>query len=112
MGQWPVSQFLATGFARAGLVHAGLALFSAFLTIGILRRPDSLLGWIIVTTAAFFLIVSGAWLVHGVSRLENAAPLMAVTVLHQFGAALWVGGVINLTYLWHSMRLMPSFEDL
>jgi len=40
--------------------------------------------------------VNAAWLAHAVSRLHDRAPLMVVTVLHQLGAVVWVGGVIHL----------------
>ncbi|HKW91028.1 MAG TPA: CopD family protein, partial [Methylomirabilota bacterium] len=42
------------------------------------------------------LMVNAAWLAHAVSRLHDRAPLMIVTVLHQLGAVVWVGGVIHL----------------
>jgi copper resistance protein D len=34
--------------------------------------------------------------VHGASRLEGAAALMAITVAHQVGAAMWAGGLVHL----------------
>ncbi|HEX5530853.1 MAG TPA: CopD family protein, partial [Methylomirabilota bacterium] len=37
-----------------------------------------------------------AWLAHAASRLHERAPLMLVTVLHQWGAVAWVGGLIHL----------------
>jgi len=109
MGQWPISQFLATNFAHAGLIHAGLALFLASIAARLMKRPFSRVGWIIATTVAMLLMVSGAWLVHGVSRLEHAAPLMVVTALHQFGAALWVGGLIHLVVLWRFKLHAPEY---
>jgi putative copper resistance protein D len=42
------------------------------------------------------LMVNAAWLAHAASRLHERAPLMAVTVLHQWGAVTWVGGLIHL----------------
>ena len=42
------------------------------------------------------LIANAAWLAHAASRLHERAPLMVVTVLHQLGAVVWVGGLIHL----------------
>jgi putative copper resistance protein D len=41
-------------------------------------------------------MASSAWLVHASSRLTERAALMTVTVFHQLGAVLWVGGLIHL----------------
>jgi putative copper resistance protein D len=41
-------------------------------------------------------MANAAWLAHAVSRLHDRAPLMVVTVLHQLGAVVWVGGLIHL----------------
>ncbi|HUL00412.1 MAG TPA: CopD family protein [Nitrospirota bacterium] len=112
MGQWPISQFLATGFAHAGLIHAGLAIFLVLITTRLMTHPFSRIGWLIAIAAAILLMASGAWLVHGVSRLEHAASLMIITVLHQFGAALWVGGITHLLILRRFKLRFPEHEEL
>ncbi|HWU40638.1 MAG TPA: CopD family protein, partial [Candidatus Acidoferrum sp.] len=58
------------------------------------------------------LLGSGAWLVHAVSQLKHVVPLMAATVIHQFGAAVWVGGLLHLTVLRRVLRNSPQEESL
>jgi putative copper resistance protein D len=94
LGRWPVADFLGTRFARAGIAHAAVG---GALALVALRGPAtrgstcSLLG-----AGALLLAASGAPLVHGASRLEGAAALSTVTVLHQVGAGIWAGGVLHL----------------
>lgn len=110
MGRWPLAEFLSTRFARAGIVHAALALSLAATGARFVGRPASRWWWGVMFVLAVLLLVSSAWLVHAVSRLNGAAPLMAVTVLHQLGGAVWIGGVIHLTFLWRIARRSPEGE--
>jgi hypothetical protein len=91
-GTWPISAFLETGFARAGLVRAFFAVCLGGLSVRLLRKPGSLEVWVLTGLAALLLAISGAWLVHAVSRLENVVPLMVSTAVHQSVAVLWGGG--------------------
>ena len=94
-GRWPVGAFLATDFGRAGL--AGIALAVALgLAATRARRAGSTRGWAPVTALALGTLAGGAWLSHAVSRLEGREPLMLATVLHQAGAAAWLGGLVHL----------------
>ena len=106
-GRWPIGEFLNTEFGRAGLLRVllGGALLAATLWLG--RRPDSRGRWITAAALAALLMLNAAWLAHAVSRLHGRVPLMAVTVLHQLGAVIWVGGVIHLVgfaLLWRRAR--------
>lgn len=116
LGRWPVTEFLATGFARAGLVHAGLALGLAAAGAWLLKSPASRSGWAAMVASAVLLLASGAWLTHAASRLEGAAPLMTVTIFHQLAAAAWIGGVLHLASLWrllqHHPEAQPAWPDL
>jgi len=98
-GRWPLTQFLATQFARASVLHAVLALCLLAASIWVLKRPASRPGWVVMTATMVLLLVSGAWLVHAVSQLNHVVPLMAATVIHQFGAVVWAGGVLHLTVM-------------
>ncbi len=111
-GGWPLHAFLATNFARAGTIHAALALCLGFIALGLRRRPSSPVIWGAAAVLATLVMVSGAWLTHGASRLQNAAPLMSVTVIHQFAAAVWIGGVIHLTAQWRFLRRSPDGQDI
>lgn len=112
LGRWPLAEFLATGFARAGLVYVGLALCLTGTSGWLLKHPASRVGWMAMIVAAAVLMVGGAWLVHAVSRLEGAVPLMVVTVLHQLGTAVWVGGILHLAGLWRLTRRHPAEPQL
>jgi putative copper resistance protein D len=46
--------------------------------------------------ATVLLVASGAPLVHGAGRLAHAGELMALTAVHQLGAASWAGGLVHL----------------
>ncbi len=107
-GQWPIARFLATGFARAGLLHVALALTLCGAGLWLLARPASRTGRIALLLAAAMVLVSGAWLTHAVSRLQGAEGLMAVTVIHQFGAAAWAGGLMHLALLWRLVKDAPG----
>lgn len=111
-GQWPVAAFLATDFGRAGLVSIGLSLGLAVAVARLRSRASSRRGWIAASLLAALLLANGAWLAHAVSRLTGREPLMAVTVLHQLGAAVWVGGLIHLVGFWGLWRRAPAGDAL
>jgi putative copper resistance protein D len=95
-GRWPVMEFLATDFGRAGLVSIALSLALAGAAGRLRSRMGSPRAWIAASVLAVLLLASGAWLAHAVSRLAGREPLMVATVLHQVGAAVWVGGLLHL----------------
>ncbi|HUG37902.1 MAG TPA: CopD family protein [Candidatus Limnocylindrales bacterium] len=95
-GRWPVREFLATDFGRGGLVSIVFAVGLAVAAFRLRSRVSWRRGWILAGVLAVLLLASGAWLAHALSRLNGREPLMAVTVLHQLGAALWIGGLIHL----------------
>src|SRR6266508_3139929 len=110
---WPLGEFLATDFGRAGLVRValGLALMAAALWLA--ERHRSRVRWGATLSLAALLMLDAAWLAHAVSRLEGRAPLMAVTVLHQLGAVVWAGGIIHLVgfaLLWRRARAADDSE--
>ncbi len=111
-GRWPLSQFLATQFARASMLQALLGLGLLVGSFWLLRKPASRSGWAAMTATMVLLLGSGAWLVHAVSQLEHVVPLMAVTVIHQCGAAVWAGGVLHLTVLRGYLRGSPEGKSL
>ena len=95
-GAWPIRDYLGTGFAQASCVRLALVAGFAALLHSLRRAPHSRLRWALTLTAMVALTVSGAWVVHAVSRLEHVLPLMLTTILHQTAAVVWVGGVIGL----------------
>ncbi len=106
-GQWPLGEFLGTDFGRAGLIRVGLGIALMLAARWLVSRPAARPRWATAVTLAALLMLNGAWLAHAVSRLDRRGLLMAVTVLHQLGAVIWVGGVIHLVgfaLLWRSVR--------
>ena len=103
-------QFTSTLQFRGGsarvLVAAGLAAAALWLR----RAPADVGRWRVTTGLAVLLAVSGAWLVHAAGRLEERVSLMALTVVHQAGAAVWVGGLFQLGALWRLARRDPAVD--
>ena len=85
----PVGDVLGANFAVAGLIKtAAAALLLAVLLLRGRRAP-------LVVLLVLVLIELGAATLttHAAARLDNRAPLLAVEFLHQFGAAIWIGGI-------------------
>src|SRR5581483_7746781 len=95
-GHWPRREFLATDFGRAGMVRVALALALAAALRGAGGAGAGRGRWTAAVVLGGLLIASSAWLPHASSRLTERAPLMIVTVLHQLGAVVWVGGLVHL----------------
>ena len=85
----PVSDVLGANFAVAGLVKTAAAtLMLAVLLLRGRRSPISVLLVLVVVELAAATLTT-----HAAARLDNRAPLLAVEFLHQFGAAIWIGGI-------------------
>jgi copper resistance protein D len=84
-----VAEVLAAQFAIAGLIKMAIAAaIAALLFVRAARAPvPLLLGLALVELAAATLTT------HAVARLDDRAPLLVVEWLHQFGAAIWIGGI-------------------
>jgi len=100
LGTDAYGRFLATLPCRAGLVRAVLAFALAAAAHPLRRTPDAPTRWAVTVLLALLVAGSGGWLVHATGRLEHRAPLMALTVLHQLAAAVWVGGLVHLGAVW------------
>jgi len=98
------ARFLGTLQCRAGLTRAGLAFALGCAAAWARRRPEGRAPWAGAALLAVATAVSGAWLVHAAGRLEQRAGLMALTVLHQVGAAVWAGGLACLGAMWRLGR--------
>ena len=84
-----VTDVLAAQFAIAGLIKMAIAgVIAALLFVRAARAPVPLLaGLALVELAAATLTT------HAVARLDDRVPLLVVEWLHQFGAAIWIGGI-------------------
>jgi putative copper resistance protein D len=84
-----VGDVLGANFAVAGLIKtAAAALMLAVLLLRGRRSPISVLLVLVVVELAAATLTT-----HAAARLDNRAPLLAVEFLHQFGAAIWIGGI-------------------
>jgi putative copper resistance protein D len=101
LGAEALARFADTPQFRAGALRAALALGLAGAAWWLRRRPNALARWVVTGALATLVLVAGGWLVHAAGRLESRSWLMLLTVLHQAGAALWVGGVVQLGALAH-----------
>src|SRR5262245_1107696 len=99
VGELPWAAYAATVQFQAGIARLVLAAGVAWAAARLSRRPSSRANWVLVIGLTVPLVASGAWLVHAVVRFEDRAPLMAITVVHQLAAAVWVGGVVQLLAL-------------
>ena len=104
LGAVPWSAYTATTQFQAGLVRCLLGLTLAFSAYALRVRPADALRWNLTAAVAAALWICGAWLVHAVGRFEWRSPLMALTILHQLAAAVWVGCVIQLLTLRHMRK--------
>ena len=95
-GRWPLRDFLTTHFGLAGLGRVTLALLLVAAVRGMRGGAATRGGWALALGLGLLLMANAAWLAHAASRLHEREPLMVVTVLHQLGAVVWVGGLIHL----------------
>jgi putative copper resistance protein D len=106
--QIPLRELVGTGYAHPTDAQAAAALVLAGIALSQRGPTATPRRWLQLVLAAALVLGSGAWLTHASSRVEGAAPLMVVTVLHQLGAALWVGGIAHLACVRRIARADPS----
>lgn len=97
---------------RAATARALLAAILAVAAAALGRSPRSGVRWTVVVAGAALVAACGAWLVHGAGRLEDRGLLMASTVAHQVGGAVWVGGLLQLAAAWPVAGRSPEARTL
>jgi copper resistance protein D len=85
----PLSDALTADFAMAGAVKIGAALVIEFLLFAVGPRAPTLL----LLLAALVELAAATMTTHAAARVDDRLPLLAVTALHQLGAAIWIGGI-------------------
>lgn len=108
LGELPFDAYVGTEQFQAGVARFILASVIALVCWRLMRQPLNRSFWNLLVLATVPLVVAGAWLVHAVGRFEFREPLMLATILHQFAAAVWFGGVVHLLALWHLGRSDPD----
>jgi copper resistance protein D len=76
-------------FAIAGMVKAVAAVLIA-LTLFALGERAPVAPLLVLTVIA---LAAATLTTHAAARLDNRTPLLLVEGLHQFGAAIWIGGI-------------------
>ncbi len=81
-----IPEVLTAAFAEAGLVKIGAALLLALLAGR--RMPG-----IVMIALSLVILAAGAATTHAAARINDREILLAAAAAHQFGAALWIGGI-------------------
>jgi putative copper resistance protein D len=82
----PVADVITANFAVAGIVKAAAA-----LVLGVLLLRDAGAGPLLAAGAVE--LVAATLTTHAAARLSDNALLLGVELLHQLGAAIWIGGI-------------------
>jgi putative copper resistance protein D len=91
--------YTANYFLAGLLLVATAGTFLISICSGLPRKP----AWLLFVAPLLFATV---WTSHAASRLEDQAPLMVLTGLHQLAVALWIG---SMPYLW--LLLASRMDD-
>lgn len=94
---WPLGEIVATTYFRAGVVRLAACLGLALGGWRLLRGRGTTRAWVAPIGLSVVLVATSAWMSHASARIEDRAPLLALDTLHQFAAAVWVGGLVHLT---------------
>ena len=109
LGRNPLADLFTTTYFAAGVVRTLVALALAVTALRLRAAPVAN-GWAVVSVLAGAIVLCGAWLTHALGRPESRAVLMALTVTHQLGAAIWIGGLVQLAALWRLARRDPELD--
>ena len=109
-GSGALGSFVATPYFTAAAARAVLAIALAVAIARLRRAPGARDRWLLAAALAAGVAGSGAWLTHATGRLEERAPLMALTVLHQVAASVWAGGLAQLAGCWWLARRAPEVD--
>ncbi len=111
LGELPILDYISTVQFKAGFIRLILALVVIQQSSALVRNPSCPKTWIRLSVVSIPLVLAGAWLVHAVGRFDDRLTLMGLTVLHQFAAAIWFGGVAQLVSLWQLSRNNEAAKD-
>lgn len=110
LDEFPLAAYLATDGFAAGVIRAVLAFALGLLCQRLLQSAYGRPAWIAAALLSIALLISGAWLVHGAGSLDDRKQLMFLTAVHQYCAAVWVGGVLQLLSLWRLSARHPAVK--
>jgi putative copper resistance protein D len=98
-----LSEMVSANFFVTGLVTIAASLAIAATSSRRLARPGNL-----VVALSLVVLACGVLASHAVSRMQDRVFLAACTAVHQFAAAVWIGG---LPQLWISLRAADRLGD-
>src|SRR5262245_50267498 len=101
----PLGAALVTGYFRASAAKVLIATLALIAALAF-RRRDMPVGWAIVGLGVL-LALAGAWTSHAAARLQHRTPLLALDMLHQLAAGVWIGGLLHLVVAASSGRDGP-----
>ena len=84
-----LGEVMGAHFAVAGMVKAAAAALIA-LTLFVLGQRAPVAPLLVLTVIE---LAAATLTTHAAARLDNRTPLLLVEGLHQFGAAIWIGGI-------------------
>lgn len=85
----PVSDALGAQFALAGVARIAFVLLLGGVLFGFAGRAP----WWLVLPLVAGVLTAATFSTHAAARVEGSMPLLVVSGIHQFGAALWIGGI-------------------
>ena len=85
----PLADALGAQFALAGVARIAVILLLAAALFGFGPRAP----WWLVLPLVAASLAAATFSTHAAARLEHRLPLLVVSGIHQFGAALWIGGI-------------------
>ncbi len=85
----PIADALGAQFALAGVARIAAVLLLAAVLFGFGARAP----WWLVLPLVAATLAAATFSTHAAARLEHSLPLLVVSGIHQFGAALWIGGL-------------------
>ena len=84
-----LGEAIGAHFAIAGAIKIAAAL----ALLGLLSLRDSTLSSVLLLIAGACVLAAGTLTTHAVARVNDRELLLAATLVHQFGAAIWIGGI-------------------
>ncbi len=112
LGHLPLEAYMGTTQFQAGFIRMLLSLGLAVASGRWLKKPHQSAPRYGTWGLMAAIVVSGAWLTHGVGRFDNREGLMALTIVHQIAGAIWFGGVVQLILFWRWIKRNPSMQPL
>lgn len=101
-----IADTLHASFAVAGLVKATAAALIALTLFALGQRAPM----IPLLALAAIALAAATLTTHAAARLDHRTPLLLVGFLHQFGAAIWIGGIPCFVVALHRVQTTQSWR--